>query len=164
MANMGFEKIRPRKRRKKTKTPKSIAWDWMSRWVRLSAVVALSEKLGFDPCDRLGECYTCGKIGDVKYMDGGHFKSRDIGGSSGLYFDARAIRVQCKVCNAHRQGCPTEFREGLVKEYNEATVQELEQIHRLPSRWRPREFPGLIMHYQVCVQELLKETGIRKWW
>ncbi len=152
------------KRRKKKITPKSIAWDWMSRYIRLSAVVALSKKLDFDPADRLGECYTCGKISDVKYMDAGHFKSRDIGGSSGLYFDERAIRLQCKQCNAHKQGCPTEFRERLVKEYGEATVLELEQIHRLPARWGPREFPGLILYYQAEVKKLLEETGIRKWW
>lgn len=142
---------------------KELAWDWMSRWVRLSAVVALAKKMGFDPYDRMGECYTCGKIGDVKYMDAGHFKSRDIGGSSGLYFDERAIRLQCKQCNAHRQGCPTEFREGLVKEYGEAGVIELEQIHRMPSRWGPREFPGLILYYQAEVAKLLEETGIVKW-
>lgn len=143
---------------------KKLAWDWMSRWVRLIAVVALSKKRLFDPYDRMGECYTCGKIGDVKYMDAGHFKSRDIGGSSGLYFDERAIRLQCKQCNAHRQGCPTEFREGLVKEYGEATVIELEQLHRLPSRWGPREFPGLIIFYKAEVKKLLEETGIVKWW
>lgn len=158
-------------RRYKRKTPvnqgskdKKLAWDWMSRWVRLSAVVSLSKKMGFDPYDRLGECYTCGKIRDVKYMDAGHFKSRDFGGSSGLYFDERAIRLQCKNCNAHRQGAPTEFREGLVKEYGEAGVIELEQIHRMPSRWGPREFPGLILFYKAEVKKLLDETGIVKWW
>lgn len=153
-----------KKRRKKVKTAKSVAWDWMSRRVRLLAVVALSKKLGFDPYDRIGECYTCGKMGDVKYMDAGHFKSRDIGGSSGLYFDERAIRLQCKRCNAHKQGCPTEFRAGLVKEYCEADVLNLEQIHRLPSRWGPREFLGLTLHYKTEVELLLKETGIRAWW
>ena len=152
-----------RKAKRRPPTEKSVAWDWMSRWVRLSAVVALSKKMGFDPYDRMGECYTCGKIGDVAYMDGGHFKSRDIGGSSGLYFEERAIRLQCKNCNAHRQGCPTEFREGLVKEYGELTVERLEMIHRLPSRWGPREFPGLILYYKAEVAKLLKETGIKKW-
>lgn len=157
---------RKAKRRPK-KTEKSVAWDWMSRWVRLSAVVTLSNKMGFDPYDRMGECYTCGKIGDVKYMDAGHFKSRDIGGSSGLYFHEKAIRLQCKNCNAHRQGCPTEFRANLVKEFGkhgEAAVQELERLHRLPSRWGPREFPGLILYYQAEVQKLLDETGIERWW
>lgn len=153
-----------KRRKKQPKTEKSIAWDWMSRWVRLTAVVILSNKRGFDPYDRLGECYTCGKIGDVAYGDGGHFKSRDIGGSSGLYFDERAIRFQCKQCNSQRQGAPTEFREGLVNEYDEATVQELERLHKLPARWRPRDFPGLILYYKAEVRKLLEETGIKPWW
>lgn len=153
------------KRKKKPKTPKDIAWDWMSRWVRLTAVVALSKKIGCDPYDRLAECYTCGVIKDVAYMDGGHFKSREMGGASGLYFDDRAIRVQCKQkCNAFGQGKPTEFRENLVKEYNEDTVLHLERLHKLPSRWGPREYPGLTLYYKTEVEKLLKETGIRKWW
>ncbi len=152
-------------RKKGPKTNKEKAWDWMSRWVRLTAVVTLSEKIGCDPYDRLGECYTCGTIKDVAYMDGGHFKSREMGGASGLYFDERAIRVQCKQkCNAFGQGKPTEFRANLVKEYDEKIVVELERLHRLPSRWGPREYPGLILYYKSEVEKLLKEHGIRKWW
>lgn len=153
------------RRKPKCKTIKDVAWDWMSRWVRIKAAISLAERWGSDPAERVGECYTCGVIKDVAYMDGGHFKSREMGGASGLYFDERAIRVQCKQkCNAFGQGKPTEFRANLVKEYNEETVLELERLHRLPSRWGSREYPGLILHYKAEVKKLLEETGIRKWW
>jgi hypothetical protein len=81
-----------------------------------------------------------------------------------LYFDERAIRLQCAKCNGFEGGRYEEFREGLVNEYGEETVKELEKLHKLPSRWGPKEYPGLIEYYKDETERLLKETGIRKWW
>ena len=136
----------------------------MSRAVRLQAVLDTAKKFGWDPGDGLAECYTCGKIITARYGDAGHFKSRDIGGSSGLYFDERAVRFQCKQCNGYRQGAPQEFREGLVKEYGEDTVQELERLQKLPSRWRPKDYPALTEYWKAETLRLMDETGVRKWW
>ncbi len=164
----GSRKKRYKKvRYKKVKTPKSIAWDWMSRWVRLKAVIETSKKFGFDSRDALAQCYTCGKFVGITRRGGGqagHFKTRGQGGSSGLYFDDRAIRLQCATCNSFEQGRPKEFREGLVNEYSEETVQELERLHSLPSRWGPREYQGLSLYYETETKKLLEETGITKWW
>ncbi|KKN75778.1 hypothetical protein LCGC14_0376540 [marine sediment metagenome] len=154
------------KRGKHKKTQKSIAWDWMARWVRLKGVVATAERLGTFTTDALAQCYTCGRLVDIRRRGGGqagHYKPRGLGGGSGTYFDERNIRVQCGSCNGFEGGRTEEFREGLVAEYDEETVQELERLHRLPSRWGPREFPGLVLYYQAEVGKLLKETGIKKW-
>ncbi len=156
------------KRYKKKKTEKAVAWAWMSRWVRLKAVLVFQQVCGtMGDGEPLAQCYTCGTVVNITKKGGGqagHFRSRGIGGSSGLYFDERAIRVQCSKCNTWRQGQPTEFRLGLVDEYGEEIVLELERIHKLPSRWGPKEYYGLILHYKAEVAKLLEETGIRKWW
>ena len=98
---------------------------WCSRYVRIKAACDL------DPVQRLGRCFTCGAVKDVKNMDSGHYKSRGSGGSSGLYFDVRAIRLQCKRCNGFEQGRPAEFRDGLVAQYGEAIVEHLEILHKV---------------------------------
>lgn len=156
------------KRKKKPKTPKSIAWDWMSRWVRIKAVIETCDFIpSLSPKDLIAECYTCGKLASVRKRGGiqaGHWKPRSSGGGSGTYFDERNIRPQCGSCNGFEGGKSEEFRANLVKEYNEETVLELERLHRLPSRWGPREYPGLILYYKAEVEKLLKKTGIRKWW
>jgi hypothetical protein len=157
-----------RRYKKKGKTQKQIAWDWMSRWVRLKAVIETCENNPtLSPDFMLAECYTCGALCNIKKKGGGqagHFRSRGHGGSSGLYFDERAIRLQCAKCNGFDGGRPQEFREQLVREYGEETVRELERLHKLPSRWGPREYPGLILYYKAETQKLLEETGIQKWW
>jgi hypothetical protein len=148
-------------------TPKKLAWQWMSRWVRLKDVLDTARRFGFDKRDMMAQCFTCGAFVCVTKRGGGqagHFRSRGHGGSSGLYFDERAIRVQCAKCNAWRQGRPDEFREGLVDEYGEETVQELERLHKMPSRWGPKDYPLLTMLYKREVETLLEENGLRKWW
>jgi len=52
---MARKKQQRRRKKRGPKTPKEIAWDWMSRWTRLKAVVTLSEKIGCDPYDKLLE-------------------------------------------------------------------------------------------------------------
>ena len=154
---------RNKKRKIRKRTPKSIAWDWLSRKIRLEAVVEFSQKHR-TPMDEGGvECYTCGKILWVGDADAGHYKSRGVGGSSGLYFDERAIRVQCKQCNAFRQGRPEEFRKGLVKEYNEEIVKDLDKLHKFPSRWTAKDYPMMARSYKQDVIELLNTTGIEPW-
>lgn len=159
--------MRRRKTKKRRRGPKQIAWEWMSRAVRLQGVIDTAKKFGTDTRDAIAECYTCGALVSINRKGGGqagHFRSRGHGGGSGLYFDARAVRVQCAKCNAWHQGKPDEFREGLVKEYGEKTVRELERFHKLPSRWGPHEYPGLIEYWKAETMRLLELTGIRKWW
>ena len=59
---------------------------------------------------------------------------------------------------------PDEFRAGLVKEYTEKKVQEFERLHKLPSRWGSKDYPGLIEYWKQETQRLLRETGLLAWW
>ena len=156
------------RRKPKKKTDKQIAWDWMSRWVRITAVIETCEQIPtLSPLDLIAQCCTCGKLSSVRKKGGiqaGHYKARGIGGGSGTYFDERNIGPQCGSCNGFEGGRPEKFREYLVEKYDEETVQDLERLHKLPSRWGPRQYPGLILHYKVEVSRLLEETGIKKWW
>lgn len=168
-----------KRKRIKKKSPQTVYQrekkktdDWCSRYVRIKAVVDLSEKIGTYTTDRLGECFTCGKIKDVKYMDSGHFKSRGSGGSSGLYFDLRAIRCQCKVCNGMEQGKPTEYREALIAEQvlaglseaqAEKFILDLEIVHKVKT-YSLRDIIGLGLYFKQQVEEMLAEHRILKWW
>ncbi len=156
------------KRKKKPKTPKSIAWDWMSRWVRLTAVIETCDKFpSLSPKDLIAQCCTCGKLASVRKKGGiqaGHWQPRGSGGGSGTYFHECNVGPQCGQCNGFEGGKPEEFKAYLIKRHNKIIVQELESMHKLPSRWGSREYPGLTLYYREKVEQILKETGARKWW
>ncbi len=157
-----------RRRKAKKKGPKQTASDWQSRWVRITAVIETCTKFPeLSPKDLIAQCCTCGKLTSVSRRGGiqcGHWKPRSSGGSSGTYFDERNIGPQCGNCNGFGGGETDKFRAYIVKKYDEDVAQELERLHLLPSRWGPREYPGLTLYYKTEVEKLLKETGIRKWW
>jgi len=113
--------------------------------------------------DLIGRCYTCGRVVNVVNNHAGHFKSRGIGGSSGLYFNVKTIRLQCVQCNAFAQGKPTEFREHLVEEYDEAQVQRLEVLHKVYV-YSMMEIVGLGLHFKAEVEKMCDEYGIKSWW
>ena len=130
---------------------------WCSRYVRIKAACDL------DPVQRLGRCFTCGAVKDVKNMDSGHYKSRGSGGSSGLYFDVRAIRLQCKRCNGFEQGRPAEFRDGLVAQYGEAIVEHLEILHKVRV-YSLNEILGLAIYFKGEVRDMIETQGVLPWW
>lgn len=112
----------------------------------------------------LGRCYTCGRVVDVIHKgDSGHFKSRGSGGSSGLYFDERAIQLQCKACNGFEGGRPAEYRKALVNDYGEEVVQELELKHRV-NTYTLRDIIGLGLYFRDRVQEMCETYNIYPWW
>jgi hypothetical protein len=137
---------------------------WCSRYVRIQAAI------DFDPHQMLGRCFTCGRIVDVIHKgDSGHYKSRGMGGSSGLYFDERAIRLQCKRCNGFEGGRPKEYRENLIAEADrndidgEALIEELERLH-LVRQYTLKDLVGLELYYQSEVMKMCYQYNIRPWW
>ena len=146
-----------RRTKHKRRSAKTETDKWCSRYIRMKAACELN------PIERLGRCYTCGVVKDVAYMDSGHYKSRGSRGHSGLYFDERCIRLQCKRCNGFEGGKPAEFREGLVREYGEDVVQELERLHLVKS-YTEREIYGLGIYFRSEVARMIAEQGVRPWW
>ena len=131
--------------------------NWCSRYIRIRDSIAAGGK------GEWGRCYTCGKIVLVPQAHSGHYKSRGTGGSSGIYFDERGIRLQCPQCNAFRQGCPTEYREHLIQDFGEAVVDELELKHKI-GRYTLMDLTGLEIYFRDQVKAWCKEYGIMKWW
>jgi len=142
---------------------------WCSRYVRIRDSIACGGR------GEWGRCYTCGKVVLIKRADSGHFKSRRSGGSSGIYFDERAIHLQCKHCNAFEQGSPTEYREHLVSDqdhlhaldHNELTgeelIAELEFRHKVGS-YNLMALAGLELYFKNRVIAWCSEYNIVKWW
>src|SRR4030042_5187071 len=124
-------------RKIKHRTPyqkqKKITDTWCSRYIRIR-----------DSNADYGHCYTCGAMVPIKYAQSGHFKSRGIGGNSGIYFDERAIHLQCKQCNAFEQGKPEEYEDHLIFDYGPEVVTELKLKHKT-NRYTLMDLVGLEM-------------------
>jgi hypothetical protein len=151
------------KRKRKGKTPKQKASDWMSRAIRLQGVLDFRKKYN-DPDAEHVECVTCGRIVPIKKADMGHWQGRGSGGESGTYFDERNVGPQCKRCNGFEGGRQREFEAYIIKKYKKKTAEDLKLRHKLPSPHGPKEYPGLILYWQAETKRLLEETGIKKWW
>jgi len=157
------------KKRSPSQKQKKATDDWCSRYIRIRDSIACGGN------GEWGKCYTCGKIVLLPRADSGHFKSRGMGGSSGIYFDERAIHLQCKRCNGFEQGRPTEYKEHLIEDqerlhkqdYNELTGEELIDVLELKHRvnsYDLMELTGLELYFKNRVLAWCDEYKIVKWW
>lgn len=137
---------------------------WCSRFIRLRDSIAFYKGRGRTTMPgEWVECYTCGRLIETKHSQAGHWKSRGIGGQSGIYFDIRAIRTQCPQCNAFKQGSPKEYTERMVEDWGQKVLDELEIKHKVGS-YSLMELVGLEMYFKTEVEEMLEEYHIQKWW
>ena len=105
---------------------KKKAWDWCSKYIRLRDALENGSSADAKYCS----CCTCGKVNLRSEMDAGHFISRGMGGSSGVYFDERNIHAQCKPCNAWKQGAPHEYEQFMLDKYGQDVIDELHWLHK----------------------------------
>lgn len=80
------------------------------------------------------DCYTCPARDLEGYnAQAGHcWPVGYVGSNNTLSWDRKQIRLQCGRCNGAGQGMQTEFRRGLVMEYGEDMVAEMEvRQHRV---------------------------------
>ena len=137
---------------------------WCSRYVRLRDSIEFFKGRGTTTTPgELVECYTCGKLIETKYAQSGHWKSRGIGGQSGIYFDVRAIHAQCSQCNAFKQGSPKEYTQRMLEDYGQEVLDELELKHKVGS-YSLMQLVGLEMLFKAEVEKMLQEYHILKWW
>ena len=96
------------------------------------------------------KCYTCGKMGEIKKMQCGHFVSRQY---LATRWDENNTRVQCWGCNGFGGGRLLDFEENLAGEIGKAKVEAIKMrrhnIVKLDSLWYNE-------HIQ-CYEEKLKK-------
>ena len=95
-------------------------------------------------------CYTCGKVGEVKTMQCGHFVSRQY---LATRWSKDNTRPQCAGCNLFGDGKPLDFEENLKEEIGDVKVEEMKksrhQIIKLDVKWYEAE----IKKYEVELKE-----------
>lgn len=84
---------------------------WCSQWVRQSAAQ-----------EGIAECYTCGKVDGWKYLQAGHFISRN---NSATRYDLDNLRVQCSGCNVWGRGKINIFTDNLLRDLGVERFQAL---------------------------------------
>lgn len=142
--------VGPKKAPRKRATEKSVsklmkdADMWFSRFVRLSHAKP----------DGTVNCYTCGYETHYKKLDNGHYISRYY---KHTRWDERNCRPQCRMCNIWKKGDPQTFREKLVEEYGQETVEEMEAKRKLVSKLTREWMNELVDTYKPKVEALLEE-------
>ena len=132
---------------------KEQAWKWCSRFIRLR-----------DTDNGVVTCITCGKKDYPKYVDAGHYISRQ---HNSTFFDERNIFAQCKFCNAPGLGgddAKRVFRERVIERIGEDEVAALEQLSRLPTKISDLELIALTTDFKQKTEALLDEKSVEKWW
>lgn len=143
-------------------TPKAKAWKACSRYCRLRDAISYCRDKGMDlhqfarPEDIVGACCTCGDVKSWSRMDGGHFISRGSGGVSGVYFDERNVNLQCKHCNAFKQGAYAEYVRYIIKKYGKKMPDELRTKHYILPDLKDLAMKATEQYYKDKYRELVK--------
>jgi len=96
-----------------------------------------------------GICITCGRQGEIREMQAGHYISRTC---LALRFDPRNVNCQCYACNCMKHGDLITYREKLVELYGEEMVLELEDARHQVVKKTAEDYHAMIDKYK----ELLK--------
>lgn len=119
---------------------KKKAWRVFSKYIRLRD----TSKLGT-------ECYTCGKYGNLKTMDAGHFQP----GRWGVFlFDERQCHAQCKKCNIFLHGNWPEYYKRMVKEYGQDEVNQMLEDRTQVKQWKVYELEEIYKKYKTKLAAL----------
>ena len=128
---------------------KKDAWDWVSRYVRLSR-----------SRDGVCRCYTCGALHGVKNCDAGHFIGRT---HRATLYNLNNIRPQCLQCNRFKQGQHAIFRDNLVKEIGLAEVEKLEALARTIGDDSIAYHTAIRDEFKQKVKDLQEKIGVKYW-
>lgn len=148
-------------------SPKQKAWKACSKYIRLRDALKYCEERGLDlkqfirAEDVIGVCCTCGTVKSWSRMDAGHYKSRGMGGSSGVYFDERNIHLQCKPCNGFEGGRPEEHKQHIIKIYGQDALAEIELRHKILIDMRPLAMAAMKKYYDHEYKMLCQYNGIK---
>jgi len=99
-------------------------------------------------------CISCG-CKTAKQWDGGHYLKAEI--YSGLIFSEENCHKQCSVCNDFKSGNELMYRDGLIKRYGAAFIENLEATkdqHR-NYKYSRQQLVEIKEHYQSLLKQNL---------
>ena len=91
-----------------------------------------------------GQCYTCSKKDDPKYMQNGHFVPRQY---LAVRYDERNCHCQCYACNMLYNGQPSLYAINLVRDYGVGIIKELEAKRHVITKLSPAWYEEKIAEY-----------------
>lgn len=95
-------------------------------------------------------CYTCGKVGEIKTMQCGHFVPRQ-------YLSTRWSEDNCRPqdvgCNVYGNGQLLDFEENLKKELGENKVEELKKSRHQTLKLDRNWYEEKIIYYENLLSE-----------
>lgn len=100
-----------------------------------------------------GQCYTCPKKDDPKWMRCGHFVPRQY---LATRYDEANCHCQCYACNCLYNGQPSAYASRLEKEYGAGTVARLESLRKQITKDFP--FAEKIVYYKELSTSPIAET------
>ena len=127
-----------KKKKPKTKT-------WYKR--ELDRVFSIFIRQSYAVCGVVA-CYTCGREGEVKELQNGHFVPRQY---MATRWDERNCRPQCYACNMLYNGQPSAYAVRLEAE-TPGIVKELEALRRTIKQWTIKELEEMIAKYKELIQ------------
>jgi len=98
-----------------------------------------------------GVCYTCGKRGDIKQMQAGHYISRSC---MALRWHEANVHCQCYSCNVCKHGDLITYRERLIDEFGEEYIIGMEKERHTTVKYKIEELQELIDIYQEELDKL----------
>ena len=137
-------------------TQKKIADKWFSLYIRFRDALLFQKEVP-DADNSFGRCCTCGKIGQWKYMDCGHYISKGSRGGSGVRWDERNAHLQCKPCNGFHQGKQVVYKEFMLDKYGQDVIDQLEFLDQNQSY--KGKIIGIGLMYKEMYSDLKKESG-----
>lgn len=99
-----------------------------------------------------GICISCGKRGDIKEVDAGHYIPRSAGLST--YFDPQNVHAQCTACNRFRHGNLPAYAIALRQRYGNDILEVLDARRREIRKYSIVEYQELTRHYTELLKTL----------
>lgn len=97
-----------------------------------------------------GQCFTCPKKDEPKYMQCGHFAPRQY---LALRFDERNCNCQCYACNMLYNGQPSAYAIRLKQKYGDSIIEELEQARLKTMKLDAIWYAEKIAYYQARIEQ-----------
>ena len=117
--------IRGKKKVEKEKKKSNIEFKLKNKSIRK---LILEARIPFQKYIRLRDinnaCISCGST-ESKIWDAGHFKKAEL--YTGLIFDERNVRKQCRKCNTYLNGNEGEYRKQLIEMFGQKWVDILDE-------------------------------------
>jgi hypothetical protein len=98
-----------------------------------------------------GRCIACGKVGEIKNMQAGHYITRKC---LHLRYDEKNVHCQCYACNCMLHGDLITYRERLLDRYGEDVVTYLEEARHVSARYTASDYHKLIEIYKAKLREM----------